>query len=38
MQILTRVDMVVVEDYYYNTTLDENVNYMKLTHLLSFFP
>jgi len=38
MQILTRVDMVVIEDYYHITTLNENVIWMKRTHLLpSFF-
>ena len=37
MQILTRMDKVVLKDYYHMTTMDENVNWLKLTHLLSIF-
>jgi hypothetical protein len=29
LQTLTRMDIVVNEDYYHMTTMDENVNYMK---------
>ena len=29
--------MAVIEDYYHITTMDEHVNWMKLTYLLSFF-
>ena len=29
--------MVVIEDYYHMTTMTENVNWMKLTHLLLIF-
>jgi len=35
MQTLTRMNMVQIEDYYHMTTLNENVNRMKLIHLLS---
>ena len=35
MQTLTRIFMVVIEDYDHITSMDENVNQMKLTHLLS---
>ena len=38
MQTLTRMDRVVIEDYYYTTIADENMNWMKLTHPLSSFP
>ena len=38
MQTLTKMDMVVIEDYYHTTTMNKNVNWMKLTHLLSNFP
>ena len=31
------MDKVVVQDYYHVTTMDENVNWMKLAHLLSIF-
>ncbi len=31
------MDKVVIEDYYHMTTMDENVNWMKLAHLLSIF-
>ena len=34
MQTLTRMDKVIIEDYYHMTIGDENVNWMKLTHLL----
>ena len=27
--------MVVIEDYYHMTTIDENMNWMKITHLFS---
>ena len=38
MQTLTRIDKVTIEDYYYMIMMiDENVNWMKLTHLLSIF-
>ena len=33
----TRINKVVIEDYYYLTIMDENVNWMELTHLLSIF-
>jgi hypothetical protein len=29
------MDKIVIEDYYHMTTMDENVNWMKLAHLLS---
>lgn len=32
------MDMVVVEDYYLMTSMDGNINKMKLTHVLSNFP
>ena len=35
METLTRMDKVVIKDYYHTTTMNENVNEMKLTHLLS---
>ena len=35
MQIVTRMGMVVIEDYYHMTILDENINQMK--HVLSKF-
>jgi hypothetical protein len=38
MQTLTRIDSVVIGDWYHMTTMDENINQMKLTHLLSTFP
>ena len=31
------MDKVVIEDYYYTTTMNENVDWMKLTNLLSCF-
>ena len=34
MQTLTRMDKVVINDYYHMTTLDEIMNLMTLTHLL----
>ena len=37
MQIITRMDTVVIEDYYRMTTMDEKVNWMKVTYLLSTF-
>jgi hypothetical protein len=33
----TRMNKVVIGHYYYMTIMDENVNWMKLTHLLSMF-
>ena len=38
MQTLTRMNTVIIEDYYHMATIDENVNWMKLAHLLSNFP
>ena len=35
MQTLTRTYMVVIEDFDLMITMDENENWMKLTHLLS---
>ena len=35
MQTLTRTRMVVIKEHM--TTMDENVNWMKLTHVLSMF-
>ena len=35
MRSLTIMDMVVIVDYYQVTTIDENMNWMKLTRLLS---
>ena len=35
MQTLTRMDRVIIEDYYHVTLVDENLNWMKLTHPLS---
>ena len=37
MQALTRMVTVVIEDYYHMTTRDENMNWMKLAHLLWVF-
>ena len=37
MKMLTRMDMVVIKDYDHVTTMGDNVNWMKLTHLLSSF-
>ena len=38
MQTLTKKkDGVAIKDYYHMTTRDENVYWMKLTHLLSSF-
>ena len=34
---LTRMDKVVIEDFYHMTTMDGNANWMKLTHLLPKF-
>ena len=34
MRTLTRMDKGGIEDYYHMTTLDENANQMKPTHLL----
>ena len=38
MQTLTRMKKVLTEDYHHMTRMDENVNCMKLTHLLLNFP
>ena len=38
MQTLTRTDLVAIEDYDHMTIMDENMKWMKLTHLLSVFP
>ena len=38
MQTPTRMDKVVIEDYYHMTTMDENMNWMELTHSLPIFP
>ena len=35
MQTLTRTHVVVIEDFDHMTTMDENVNCTKITHLLS---
>ena len=37
MEILTRMDKIVIVDYYHMTTMNENVNCMKLIYLLSTF-
>jgi hypothetical protein len=37
MQTLTRRHMVDIEDYDHMQMMDENVKWMKLTHLLSYF-
>ena len=37
MQTLTRRDMVVIEGYDRKKIMDENVKWVKLTHLLSKF-
>ena len=36
MQTLTRTYMVVIEGFDHMTTMEENMNCTKLTHLLSF--
>ena len=38
MQTLTIMDMVAIGDYYHVTTMNEDMNWMKLTHHLSNFP
>ena len=35
MQTLTRMYMVVIEEFDHMTKMDDNVNCMKVTHLLS---
>ena len=35
MRTLPRMDKGVIKDYYYMKTMDENVNWLKPTHLLS---
>ena len=37
MKVLARMDMVVIEDYYHMTTMDGNVNWMKLTIIVPSF-
>ena len=37
MQILAGMDMVVIEDYYHMTTTDENLGWMKQTHIYCRF-
>ena len=37
MQTLTRMNKVVIEDYYHMTTMDENVNWMKQTCIVKFY-
>ena len=37
MQTPTRMDKVVIEDYYHMTTVNENLDWMKSTHMLSIF-
>ena len=37
LQTLTRRHMVVIEECDHMKTMDENVKWMKLTHLLAFF-
>ena len=36
-ETLIRLDGVAVEDYYYTTIIDENVNWMQYTYLVSIF-
>ena len=36
MKTLTRINRVVIGDNYHMTTTNENVNWMTVTHLLSF--
>ena len=38
MQTPTRMDNVVIKDYYHMITMNENVNWMELTHMLLSFP
>ena len=38
LQTLKRRNMVIVRNYVHTTTMDENTNWMKLTHLFSNFP
>ena len=38
MQTLTRMDKTIIKDFDHMTTMDENANLMKLTHLLLIFP
>ena len=37
MQTPTKMDKVVIEDFYHMTIMDENFNWMELTHLLSIY-
>ena len=36
MQTLIRMDMIVIEDNYHMTRMNENMNWMKLKHLVKF--
>ena len=36
MQSLTKMNKVVIDDYYHMTIMNENMNWMKLTHLSKF--
>jgi hypothetical protein len=38
LQTLTTMDIVIIEDYYHMTTIDEYACWMKWTHLLWKFP
>jgi hypothetical protein len=37
MQVLTIMDTTIIWCYYHVSTVDENVNYIKLTHLFVVF-
>ena len=37
MQTPTRMDKVVIQNYYHMTTMDENVNRMELAPIVNFF-
>ena len=37
MQTLTRMNIIVMEGYHHMTTMNENVNWMNLTHLPKLF-
>ena len=34
MQTLTRMETIVIYNYYYMTTMDDNVSWTEVTHLL----
>ena len=38
IQALTKMDIVVIKDFYHMARIDEDMNWMKLTLLLSIFP